>query len=422
MSWKTTTYRTAIAFSFAMVSFFAKAQSTINCEKAAQFVPKIEQKTNRISTTDPELISLHYLFAKDLQDEIAAFREKSMPQLHFCTEIDFYATKKKLDTLEQRIHLLLDTLEIQRKRVDTIFYLMAVDEMNLQDTALADYYLDRGLQFNRLNTDALILKAKILFQQEEYEACIQEIHILYNEAQLNRSQENELSDFTALFYDHLFTTGDSLVRAGLGAEALPVFETLSTFCHDMPSSYCNDDYYHGIIRSKSGVYESYLVIAQVAWDKNNPEIAYKFIDYAQEYLAANPDEIEVSKKYEEFVLNLQNNRWRYHLDDDTEPQKSDNKEVAEESTPIPTQDTQSASDENTETATETSPSPTIIVDLEKQRDYDLAIINALYAYIDGKTKQAAAQLRTAIEMENCNCVIRDERAAQLLKTIESHKK
>ena len=421
MSCTSTCYKIAIAVLLAMVSFFAKAQSGIDCGKTAKFIPRIEQKIERISTTDPEVISLHYLFAKDLMDEIAAFRENAMPQLHLCPEIDFYATKKRLDTLEAYVSKLLDTLDIQRHRVDTIFYLMAVDEINLQDTTLADYYLDRSLQFNRLNTDALILKAKILFQKEEYDECIQEIHILYNEAPLNRAQENELSDFTALFYDHLFTTGDSLVKAGLGAEALPIFETLSTFCHDMPSSYCNDDYYHGIIRSKSGVYESYLVIAQVAWDKNNPEIAYKFIDYAQQYLAENPDEIEISKQYEDFVRILQANRWRYHLDDDTPPSYDTPEPKVEPE--VVTPETPQESNEQKQEVTMPEELPVaIVIDPEKQREYDLTLINALYEYINGNTKQAAAQLKIAIEMEQCNCLVRDDRAARLLDLIESNKK
>ena len=64
---------------------------------------------------------------------------------------------------------LKDTLEIQRHRVDTIFYLQAIDELHHDDTVLAGYYLDRALEFNRLNTDALIAKAKILFASGEYD-------------------------------------------------------------------------------------------------------------------------------------------------------------------------------------------------------------------------------------------------------------
>lgn len=416
-------YRIAIASLIAMVSFFAMGQNNIDCEKAAAFLPKMQQKTDNITTSDPELISLHYLFVQDYLEEIQLFRTNTMPQLHLCNDIPFYTTKRQLDTLEQRLHLLNDTLDIQRKRIDTIFYEMAFIELNMRDTSLAEYYLDRSLQFNRLNTDALILKMKILFAHQEYDECIELIHTLYNEAPLNRTQENDISDFTALFYDKLFTTGDSLVKLGLAADALPLFESLATFCHNMPSSYCNDDYYHGIIRSKSGVYESYLVIAQVAWDKNNPEIAYRFIDYAEAYLRENPDEIEVSKHYADFVRILQENRWRYHLDDDH------NKIEEQQSEPVKPspqeQETEIQSDDET---TPTPPAitvehPTLIrVDTAQQMVYDKLLIDALYEYVNGNHTKAATKLRAAMEMENCNCIIRDERMQKLLDLLESEHK
>ena len=57
----------------------------------------------------------------------------------------------------------------------------------------------------------------------------------------------------------------------------------------MPSGYCNDDYYHGILRSKSGVYESYLKIASVARERKNFEMEKRFLQYAQDYLNENPE-------------------------------------------------------------------------------------------------------------------------------------
>ena len=67
------------------------------------------------------------------------------------------------------------------------------------------------------------------------------------------------------------------------AEALEVFLALEQFCTNMPSGYCNDDYYRGILRSREGVYESYLSIAREAERRHNYEMARKFYLYAEEY-------------------------------------------------------------------------------------------------------------------------------------------
>lgn len=396
---KTIFYKISILLIAAFPLLHADAQVSIDCEKAASILPALQKKADNITTTNPELISLHYLFVNDMLERLAEFESGYLPNLHYCENIDFYETKHRFRRLQKQLMQLKDTLEIQRHRVDTLFYLQAVDELHHDDIALADYYLDRALEFNRLNTDALIAKARLLFAAGEYDECIERIHILYNEAPLKREHENELSDFTAVFYDKLFTTGDSLVKIGHAADALPVFLTLETFCHNMPSTYCNDDYYRGIIRSKTGVYESYLKIAQVAWEKKNYGMAYTFLDYAQDYLDANADLIEPSREYMQFKEMLERERKKQQI-----PEKEEGQTPAEE----PTDDVP-ATDPDTLTAPDSAPAPSIAYDAEKHALYQKLFTNALFDLYLGDKPSARKKLKAAIDLEACGCFPRDGR-------------
>ena len=183
---KTKFYKIVIFFIAAFPLLPVDAQVSIDCEKASSILPAIQKKADNITTTDPELISLHYLFVIDLLEQLSQFEAEYLPNLHYCDQIDFYETKHRFRRAQKQLLQLKDTLEIQRHRVDTIFYLQAIDELHHDDTAFADYYLDRALEFNRFNTDALIAKTKLLFYAGEYEECIERIHILYNEAPLTR--------------------------------------------------------------------------------------------------------------------------------------------------------------------------------------------------------------------------------------------
>ena len=395
---KTIFYKISILLIAAFPLLNADAQVSIDCEKAASILPALQKKADNITTTDPELISLHYLFVKDMLEQLADFEDNYLPNLHHCESIDFYETKYRIRRVKKDLLQLNDTLEIQRHRVDTLFYLQALDELHHDDTVLADYYIDRALEFNRLNTDALIAKAKILFAAGEYDECIKRIHILYNEAPLKREHENELSDFTASFYDKLFTTGDSLVKIGHAADALPVFLTLETFCHDMPSTYCNDDYYRGIIRSKTGVYESYLKIAQVAWDKKNYGMAYTFLDYAQEYLDANGEMIEPSREYLQFKEMLEAKRAALHnTEDKTDTAAASQTESPNDRTP------------DTPSAPETVPAPSIAYDAEIHALYQKMFTNALFDLYLGDKTSARKKLKEALDLEECGCFPRDGR-------------
>ena len=396
---KTIFYKISIFLIAAFPLLNANAQVNINCEKAASFLPDLQRRADNITTTNPELISLHYLFVNDMLEQLADFETNYLPNLHYCETIDFYETKHRFRRVQKQLLELKDTLEVQRHRVDTLFYLQAVDELHHQDIPLADYYLDRALEFNRLNTDALIAKTRILFDAGEYEECIERIHILYNEAPLTREHEKELSDFTAAFYDKLFNTGDSLVKIGHAADALPVFLTLETFCHDMPSTYCNDDYYRGIIRSKTGVYESYLKIAQVAWQKKNKTMAYTFLDYAQEYLDANEGMVEASSEYLQFKDMLEKQRPTLQADD--------------ENATAPPAITESQNDSVTSNDTlsdhESAPIPSIAYDAEKHSLYQKMFTNALFDLYLGDKTSARKKLKAAIDLESCGCFPRDGR-------------
>ena len=398
MFYKTILYKISILLIAAFPLLNADAQVSIDCEKAASILPAIQKKADNITTTDPELISLHYLFVIDLLEQLSQYEEEYIPHLHYCEHIDFYETKHRFRRAQSQLLWLKDTLEVQRHRVDTLFYLQAVDELHHDDTVLADYYIDRALEFNRLNTDALITKAKLLFAAGEYEECIKRIHILYNEAPLKREHENELSDFTAAFYDKLFTIGDSLVKIGYAADALPVFLTLETFCHDMPSTYCNDDYYRGIIRSKTGVYESYLKIAQVAWEKKNYGMAYIFLDYAQEYLDANEEMIEPSREYLQFKEMLEKKRAELH---NSENETEADPAVQTESTNVNVADTV--------VTPESAPTPDIAYDAEKHTNYQKLLTNALFDLYLGDKVSARKKLQAALDLETCGCFPRDGR-------------
>jgi tetratricopeptide (TPR) repeat protein len=166
---------------------------------------------------------------------------------------------------------------------------MGYHEFKLKNYEHALYHVDRSLEYNPLYGDPLLIKLEILFHYKQYKECLDILTILYYDIDINVEQEKKIIDFNSRFYDQVYHLGDSLVIEDRATEAFKLFGILETFCHIMPSGYCNDDYYHGILRSKSGVYESYLKIASVARERKNFEMEKRFLQYAQDYLNENPE-------------------------------------------------------------------------------------------------------------------------------------
>ncbi|MBR6132298.1 MAG: hypothetical protein IKQ20_10620 [Bacteroidales bacterium] len=261
-------------------------RAQVPCDSVESVFRKWNARLDQLNTEDPEIISLHYLFLQDILREMERFKTSTMPALPHCLSTDYYLVKSHFQKVAYRAGQMERLLGTRKGLVDRIFYNQAVEELHYRDTVNALYNLDRALEFNKYQPDALLLKAKLKLARREYKESVELIHQLYTKCDLNEQQERDVSDFTLVLYDRLYSTGSALIKSGHSADALELFLALEQFCSNMPSGYCNDDYYHGILLSREGVYESYIAIAKEAERRNNMEMARKFYQYAEEYRKA----------------------------------------------------------------------------------------------------------------------------------------
>ncbi|MBR4911718.1 MAG: tetratricopeptide repeat protein [Bacteroidales bacterium] len=274
---------------FVMLLTWVGTNAQVPADSLPAMFQRWDTRLDELNYEDPEIVSLHSLFLRDILKEMDKTSLQLNSMLARNPRMDFYACKQSFIHVRSKAERMNEIFTIRKSFVDHEFYLRAVEELSFRDTARTMYHLDRALQYNPHNPDAMLLKCKILLAQNQYQSCVDLIHKVYTQTTLTEEQENEVSDFTLQLYDRLYTHGDELVKSGRAAEALEVFLALEQFCNNMPSGYCNDDYYKGILRSREGVYESYLSIAREAEKRGNKEMAMKFYRYAEEYLRRNDE-------------------------------------------------------------------------------------------------------------------------------------
>lgn len=265
------------------------AQIENACTFTANKLKDLEEHLDKLNSEDPELITLHYYFLKDYLKELQQIDDKGNEILANCE--NKVGLQLRCRRLLQRAQSMETVFARESQIVDQLFYSKAKVEFIFLEYEMADYHLDRALQFNKRNVDALLMKAEIKFKNKEYGECLPYIKELFKVDSLTEEQENEVYLFSSKFYYETYNTGDSLVRIGKGAYAIDLFQLLDSFCKDIPTEYCNDDYYHGILRSQKGIYESYIAIAKAAHARKNYELERKFLEYAEEYLKANGQDI-----------------------------------------------------------------------------------------------------------------------------------
>lgn len=272
---------------FILLLALATTSAQVPADSLSGLFQRWDSRLGELDYEDPEIVSLHYLFLQDILKAMDKVDAQLNTTLARNTKTDFYATKQAFRHVHSKALQMNDVFAEHKAVVDQVFYQRAMEELAYRDTNHAMYNLERALQYNPLNPDAMLQKCKILLAQRHFQPCVDLIHKVYTQATLTDEQEMAVSDFTLELYDRLYTHGSDLVKVGRSAEALEVFLALEHFCNNMPSGYCNDDYYKGILLSREGVYESYLSIAREAEKRGNREMAKKFYQYAEEYLRKN---------------------------------------------------------------------------------------------------------------------------------------
>ena len=398
---------------FFLVCFYVlplPAQQTGWCDSLEHELNKIEEKTNSISISDPELISLHYLFVLDLETELQHFYNQRITQWSRCDQIDFNKLINKYDRLRDQVRFLKDTLYILKDYVDQMFFDNAFLELQLKNYPQALYNINRSLEYKPFAVNALLLKLDILFEKKDYEKCLEVLNILYHEVPLDHQQEKRTIDFNMTFYDALYSEGDSLVKMDKAIDAFEIFTLLETFCNNMPTGYCNDDYYHGILRTKVGVYESYLKIASVAKERGNSDMEHKFLEYAKAYLDANLELLEEMKlQQNNQIVTIETPKPKAK---DPKPKTQDPKPKTQDPKPK-TQDPKPKTKEPVIINREPSVDSTII----KYQQYQDIVSEAIDLCIQNEFDQAYDKFMQALELEKCDCFIKDARVTLFLSEL-----
>lgn len=436
-----------IAFIFLLfISTQLHAQNDFACDSISIYLDKIEQRVELINTTDPELITLHYLFAIDLENELADFYTNRLTKLSDCENVDHNSIINQYDRLKNSILILKDSLAIQKTKVDQMFYDNAFLELQLKNYQKAIYNINRSLEFKPLQANSLLLKLDILYDMKEYNQALEVLNVLYHEIELTVDQEKRTIDFNMKFYNELYQMGDSLIKIDKATDAFEIFTILETFCNNMPSGYCNDDYYHGILRSKVGVYESYLKIASVAKERGNRQMELKFMEYAQAYLDANSELIE-EMKIKQTNATVQNQTNTVNISENSfysneyrvtyEPKQDSPTEVKKEAKNIqkpiepiqkekPKKEVVSKPKEtkkkNVKTPLFINKEDQIDSTMIKYKQYQEVVEEAIDMCIRKEFEQAYDKFIQAEELEQCNCFIKDGRVKLFLEELRKIRK
>jgi hypothetical protein len=386
------------------------------------FLNEKETHVAHLNLHDPDYISFHYLIAKDIVKELEQFRAEVIPNVTACVPVKFSELIDKFDKLKNSAQLKYDSLNSLKDRVYLLFYEKALIEYQQKNEAEGEYNLQRSLQYNTVFPNAILLKLNKLLNKNRFEDCLSLLNTLYYETAMDDEQEQKAIEFTDKFYNKLYNTGDSLVKKEHAAEALELFEILEVFCLNLPAAYCNDDYFHGVLRSKTGIYESYLAIAKAAEKRANITIADHFYQYAQDYLETNPYLKEYEPRPEPFVVESRKEKGEREKGEREkgEREKGEREKVVEikveEVLAVEVPVTETSVAENKTSIEEITLPETSVAETsdEIKLKYDQMVSQGLALCIREKFSESYKMFSDAKKLEECKCFDTDFRVDLML--------
>jgi len=340
--------------------------------------------------------------------EFKQFRKEILSNYTECKTITFSELINKYDELNNRVHQKYDSLEWLNKNVYLIFYDKAVYEYQFKNEIDGAYFLDRSLQYNSIFPNAILLKLSKLLDENRFQECLSLLNTLYYETEMDVEQEKQAIKFTDKFYDKLYKTADSLLKEEHAAEALELFEVLEIFCQNLPTAYCNDDYYHGVLNSKTGIYDSYIAIANVAEKRGNQYVAASFYQYAQEYLDNTPHLKNYEPKLEKTA---ETTSQTFPVASTPQPEPIFTEAFREvELIKLEELEEQIAVEEVYEVVPE-------LFLKELKEKYDSIVLQALALCIKEEFSASYSMFREARKLEDCNCFAADFRVDLMLREL-----
>ena len=133
-----------------------RAQAQVPADSLPKMFQRWDTRLNELNYEDPEIVSLHYLFLQDILKEMDKTGKQLNTILARSTKIDFYATKQAFLRIHHKAERINDVFTLRKSLVDHEFYLRAVEEIAYRDTTSAMYHLERALQYNPHNPDAML--------------------------------------------------------------------------------------------------------------------------------------------------------------------------------------------------------------------------------------------------------------------------
>ncbi len=193
----------------------------------------------------------------------------------------------KLAQLSREVNIKREVINRILSGLDEEYYKEAIKANSSGDVNKTEKILLKSKEINRFNIKVLLLLSEIYYYSEELNKASENLMDLITKTYPDRKTYQQIRKISENLLNIYYKKIDSYIEGGefSKADSMTVFAAI--FCESTGEQRCKIELRERLIKSREGVYNSYISIAKSALRYKKPELAINFLKSAYEYYTEN---------------------------------------------------------------------------------------------------------------------------------------
>ncbi len=250
---------------------------------ASDYFENLEPKIQKLESLKIESVIIDEFTLCEIESVLGEFGQKDFFNFPVIRQKDLNSVFFKYDYYGEKTRSLRRLYNQTISDIDKLYFDSGKENKSKGNRKLAKDNFKRAVNFNKYNVPALVELGKIYIDENKNDSAVFIAKHILKEIYPSGAWLNLALEYSAILYDTVCNKIDFFINENRYPEALSELSKLQHFCSDIQPFNCDDRVAQMLKRARFGVYNSYLSVAQRAYDINNLSFCEMYAQSAIEY-------------------------------------------------------------------------------------------------------------------------------------------
>ncbi|MBS4013725.1 MAG: hypothetical protein KGZ97_08195 [Bacteroidetes bacterium] len=256
---------------------------------ASEYFDRIESLIHKLENSKIESMIIDEFNLCEIESVLGDVNQKDFFNFLIIKQKDVNSVFSKYEYYNEKITSLRAFYNQSISDIDKLFYVAGVENYLRGNRKAAKDNFKKAVNFNKFNVPALIELGKIHIDENKSDSALFVAKHILKDIYPSGEWLNMAINYSSIIYDSVCNRINFFIAENRYPDALSELMKLQEFCSDIYPFHCDDRVAQMQKRARLGVYNSYLSVAQRAYDINNLSFSEMYSQSAIEYQKEHTD-------------------------------------------------------------------------------------------------------------------------------------